>query len=689
MSKAAAKNAKTDAGKAAKKRPDSEGVKLIEQGDAAMADKDFAKALELFTQAKARCEASSVEVVSKEKKPKAPAAPTANVEDAAKEEEERKPRLVLRNPSENLQAKPLREGVSAEHNYALNTDEQLRAHLQATGGSYRTRFPPEPNGYLHIGHAKAMNFNFGQAKLGHEAGVGGETILRFDDTNPAAEKQEFIDSILDNVAWLGHRPLKISYSSDYFTRLYDLALELIDAGGAYVCHQTGPEIKASRLVLRAWSGAKQAGNEALPQAAMSPWRDRPKAENRRLFERMKAGRYAEGEAVLRMRGDLASDNSSLWDPAAYRVLFHAHPRTGSHWCIYPTYDYTHCIVDSLEQVSHSLCTLEFEGRQAVDGPYYWLLDQLRLYKPATWEYSRLNITHCVMSKRKLKHLVLHRHVEGWDDPRLVSLDGLRRRGFSAAVVNKFCEVIGVTRSKMTARIQLLEQIARQELDATAPRRFVVLRPLKVVLTGVPEGGKAIEAANHPKQELGCRTLVLRSTIYIEADDFRETDDPKYFGLAPGKEVGLLGAGVNITCTGVDRDAGGAVVALTASVDLGRANKPRGHLHWVDASEAVPAEVRLYGVLFSPEDPEATAAAAESAEPAWLRLLNPHSLVVEHALMEPSLRAACGPASGHSRPTFQFQRTGYFCVDDSSSVERPVFNRVVALKEDKEAKAVKA
>jgi len=328
-----------------------------------------------------------------------------------------------------------------------------------------------------------------------------------------------------------------------------------------VCHQTGDEIKASRLALRAWSSAGKGGE--LPAEACSPWRDRPKAENRKLFERMKQGRYAEGEACLRMRGDLRSDNSALWDPAAYRVLFHAHPRTGSEWCIYPTYDYTHCIVDSLEQVSHSLCTLEFEGRQAVDGPYYWLLDALKLYKPTTWEYSRLNITHCVMSKRKLKHLVLHKHVDGWDDPRLVTLDGLRRRGFSATVVNKFCEVIGVTRSKMTARIQLLEQIARQELDACAPRRFVVLRPLKVELTGMPEGGKRIEAANHPKEDMGSRSLVLRHTIYIEADDFRETDDPKYFGLAPGKEVGLLGAGVNITCTGVERDASGAVVGLTA------------------------------------------------------------------------------------------------------------------------------
>lgn len=344
-----------------------------------------------------------------------------------------------------------------------------------------------------------------------------------------------------------------------------------------------------------------------------------------------------------------------------------------------------------------------------------MLDALQLYKPVTWEYSRLNITHCVMSKRKLKYLVNNGHVDGWDDPRLVTLDGLRRRGYSAAVVNKFCEVIGVTRSKMTARIQLLEQIARQELDAIAPRRFVVLEPLRVKLTGMPEGGKVIEVANHPKDDMGSRKLVLRSEIYIEHDDFRETDDPKYYGLALGKEVGLLGAGVNITCIGVERDGHGAVIALTASVDLSRANKPKGHLHWVDASEAIPAQVRLYSVLFAPEDPEGIAKAAfpgsevaagvdeddeddegedeatavGPAEPAWLKLLNPASLVVVHALMELALRDACAPASGRARPTFQFQRTGYFCVDDSSSIETPIFNRVVALKEDKDARAVKA
>ena len=265
-----------------------------------------------------------------------------------------------------------------------------------------------------------MNFNFGQAAIAREQGMSGETVLRFDDTNPTAEKQEFIDSILDNVAWLGHTPARVTYSSDYFDQLYALALQLIDAGGAYVCHQTKEEMAASRLALRAHQAAKKSGGGGggeLPAACVSPWRGRSAEENRAHFVRMKQGRYGEGEAVLRIKGDLHSENTSMWDLAAYRVMFHAHPKTGDAWCIYPTYDYTHCIVDSLENITHSLCTLEFAQRQAVDGPYYHLLHALQLYKPATWEYSRLNLTHAVMSKRKLKFLVVHGYVDGWDDPR--------------------------------------------------------------------------------------------------------------------------------------------------------------------------------------------------------------------------------------------------------------------------------
>ena len=327
---------------------------------------------------------------------------------------------------------------------------------------------------------------------------------------------------------------------------------------------------------------------------------------------MKQGRYAEGEAFLRMKGDLNSDNSALWDPAAYRVMFHAHPRTGAGWCIYPTYDYTHCIVDSLENISHSLCTLEFEQRQAVDGPYYWLLHRLALYKPVTWEYSRLNITHTLMSKRKLKYLVTHGRVSGWDDPRLPTLDGLRRRGFSGRALNRFCEEVGVTRAAMTARLGLLEAVARKEMDAGAPRRFVVLRPLKVVLDGLPDGGITFTASNHPKDEsAGKRTLKLTSPIYIERDDFRDVDDPKFFGLAPGKEVGLLGAHVNIKCTEVKTGKDGAVVELRATVDDERLSKTKGHLHWV--SPPTRSSARCGSTTSSsPEDPEGAAKALKEA-----------------------------------------------------------------------------
>jgi len=388
-------------------------------------------------------------------------------------------------------------------------------------------------------------------------------------------------------------------------------------------------------------------------------------------------------------------------------MFHAHPRTGDAWCIYPTYDFTHCIVDSIENVSHSLCTLEFEQRQAVDGPYYWLLDKLSLYKPVTWEYSRLNITHCVMSKRKLKYLVNGGYVFGWNDPRMMTLEGLKRRGYSANVINKFCEEIGVTKSKMTAKIELLEAIARAELDSTAPRRFAVLQPLKVTLEGMPADGKTFTMANHPKEDsLGSRQMALSSPIYIERDDFREDDDPKYFGLAPGKEVGLLGAGVNITCTGVQRAADGTISGLTATVDLSKARKPKGHLHWVRCADAVEAEVRVYDVLFSPEDPDAAAAKAAlgsgggededeeadeeetSAEvPGWIKLLNPKSLTTCRAYMEPVLRKEAAPPPKHVRPSFQFQRVGYFCVDEASTSKAPVFNRVVGLKEDREKKGL--
>jgi len=721
MSKSGAKTAKTDAVKASRKRPDPEGLRLIEEGEKAFEAKDFVAATERFVAAKAACDASTVQATAKPKKEKPPPAEKEAVAD-----KEPKPadggveqKLVLKPPVENIQAKPLRPDMDAAHNYALNAAEDHAAYLKRTGGGIRTRFPPEPNGYLHIGHAKAMNFNFGQARLAREAGGSGATVMRFDDTNPAAEKQEYIDSILDSVAWLGHTPVAVTYSSDYFPQLYDLALQLIRSDGAYVCHQTAEEIKASRMALRNYHGkvkleAKAAGKPPppLPPAASSPFRGRSVEENLLLFERMRTGRFGEGEAVLRMKGDLLSDNSSLWDPAAYRVLFHSHPRTGDEWCVYPTYDYTHCIVDSLEDISHSLCTLEFGQRQAVDGPYYWLLHALRLYKPVTWEYSRLNITHTLMSKRKLKFLVEGGFVCGWDDPRLPTIEGLRRRGFSAAMLNRFCDEVGVTKAAMTARWQVVEHVARTALDASAPRRFAVLRPLKVELRGLAAGGKPFESPNHPRNaEMGARRLVLPETIYIDRDDFREVDAPSFFGLAPGKEVGLLGAGVTIRCDEVVRGGDGGVTALVCSADgSAERNKTKGHLHWVSAAEGMRAKVRVYGVLFTPEDPEgeaaklkcgggggdeegegdeadeAEAASPESA-PSWLKLLNPDSCAEHEAVVERDLAQAAGPpARSADRPAFQFQRLGFFCVDTDSTAEAPVFNRIVPLKEDKEKKA---
>ena len=726
VSKTAVKNAKADAGKAAKKKPDPEGLALLEAGEKAMVMKDLEKALALFKEAEAKCKASEVTVVPKEKKPKAPPAEKEGGAKPAADgdaEEAKKPKLYLSQPTENQQAKPadrLKDGVKDVHNYAANASEQLAAHLKATGGKFRTRFPPEPNGYLHIGHAKAMNFNFGQARIATELGSGGETVMRFDDTNPTAEKQEFIDSILDNVKWLGHTPCKVTYSSDYFQELHDLAVQLIKEGGAFVCHQTAAQIKGSRDLLRLYHGRglPPAEKGPLPKGAASPYRSRTVDENLREFRKMRQGRYAEGEAFLRLTGDLLSENSSMWDLAAYRIMYHAHPKTGDAWCIYPTYDYTHCIVDSLENITHSLCTLEFAQRQAVDGPYYHLLHGLHMYKPATWEYSRLNLTHAVMSKRKLKFLVVYNYVSGWDDPRLCTLDGLRRRGFSGSVVNRFCQEIGVTRAAMTAKIELLEQIARRELDASSPRRFGILHPLRIELSGVPAGGKTVEVPNHPKEpSFGTRKLTLSNVIYIECDEYRPElkDDTNFFGLAVGREVGLLSAGVNITVTQAVNDATGELSHLLATVDMSKANRPKGNLHWLSADDAVKAECRVYDVLFTPEDPEQAAkdaaasgdggaeeeeeeaddeeaggatATGGAALPPWLKLLNPASLVVEHAMVEKSLAlAAAKPNLSKDRPSYQLQRVGFFCVDDTSTVKNPIFNRVVALKEDKEKRTL--
>lgn len=368
--------------------------------------------------------------------------------------------------------------------------------------------------------------NFGYARR-----TGGHTILRFDDTNPEAEEEEFFEMIKKEVTWLGHSPKCVTHSSSYFGQLHALAVQLIKSGDAYVCHQTQEEVRASRALLV--EAHHQKGE--VPAAAKSPWRDRSVEENLRWFERMRQGRVGEGEAFLRFKGDLAASNPNMWDLAAYRVKFTPHPGEGGReWCIYPTYDFTHCVIDSIENVTHSLCTLEFETRQAPEGSYYWLLDRLGMYKPATWEYGRLNLTHNVLSKRRLNLLVTQRLVNGWDDPRLLTLAGLRRRGYSSESINRFCETVGVTRvDGVLTRFEVLESTLRAELDASARRVMAVLRPLRVTIENLP-APVDLSARNHPKDEgMGTRTIRLTRTIYIDRSDFHMVDDPNYYGLAPG------------------------------------------------------------------------------------------------------------------------------------------------------------
>jgi len=701
VTKSAAKKAKSEAEKFFKKKSDPEGQALIEQGDAAMKEGDLAKAVELYNKATAVCQASTAEGV---KKTKAPKEAKEGAEETQKEEgNSAAAKLLLSSPKDNIQSKPMRDGVPDERNYAKNTAEHLAAHLKATGGKYITRFPPEPNGYLHIGHAKAMNFNFGQARIAKAEGFGGETIMRFDDTNPEAEKQEYIDSILANVKWLGNEPVRVTYSSDYFQELYDLAVQLTKDGKAYVCHQTKEEVKKSRDIIRQ---AHIDHLDKMPPGAESPWRNTSVEENLAKFEKMRTAQYEEGEAFLRMKGDLMSDNPAMWDTVFYRIKYTAHPHSGDKWCIYPTYDYTHCIVDSLENITHSLCTLEFETRQAADGPYYWLLDALRIYKPVTWEYSRCNITYNVLSKRKLNALVMKKVVNGWDDPRLLTLDGLRRRGFTATAINAFCEQIGVTRSgTITTQMHVLENCIRNELDVTARRAFAVLRPLKVTITAGLDAETTFEVPNHPKDaSKGSRKVAMSKVIFIEQDDFRLQDQKDYFGLAPEKEVGLLGTGFVLMCSKVNQDKKGNVTSIEATVKARGDSKPKGNLHWVSEGTAVQAELRLYDYLFKVENPNApppaagavpaAAAAAPAKEaggaeedeeeeegapgaPSWLEYVNKDSLeTLSGALIEPSLLSVAETPG----EAFQFQRVGFFCVDKDSTKEKPVFNRVVALKQ---------
>ena len=534
-------------------------------------------------------------------------------------------------------------------------DEDIRTGKY--GGRVHTRFPPEPNGYLHIGHAKSICLNFGIA-----AQYGGLCNLRFDDTNPTKEEREYVESILDAVRWLGFDwGDRLYYASDYFQQMYEYAVQLIKAGLAYVDDLNADEMREYRGTLT------QPGRE-------SPFRGRSVEENLDLFARMAAGEFPDGARVLRARIDMASPNLNLRDPVMYRILHAEHHRSGNRWCIYPMYDWAHGIEDSIERITHSICTLEFEDHRPL---YDWFLEKLGVYRPQQIEFARLNLTYTVMSKRKLLQLVEGRHVSGWDDPRLPTIAGLRRRGYTPASIREFCDRIGVAKTESTIDVSLLEHCIREDLNRTAPRVMAVLNPLRVVIDNYPEDRiEEVEAVNNPEDPAaGKRKVPFSRVLYIERDDFREAPPAKFFRLAPGREVRLRYAYL-ITCVGVTRDpATGEITELhctydpaTRGGDAPDGRKVKGTIHWVSAPNAMRAEVRLYDRLFTVENPGDVEEGCES-------VLNPKSLEVVMAYLEPSLASAV-PGS-----RYQFERLGYFCVDtrDYSAV-KPVFNRTVALRD---------
>ena len=516
-----------------------------------------------------------------------------------------------------------------------------------------TRFPPEPNGFLHIGHARAICLNFGIA-----AEFGGRCHLRYDDTNPAKEEERYAQAIARDIRWLGfdwgeHQ----YYASDYFDILYGWAEHLIEHGKAYVDEQDGEAIRAQRGSLT------EPGTD-------SPHRDRPDAESLDLFRRMKAGEFPDGAMVLRAKIDMASANLNLRDPVIYRILHKPHPHAGDKWCIYPMYDFAHGQSDAIEGITHSLCSLEFENHRPL---YDWLVANLPVpHAPRQIEFARFNLSYTVMSKRKLLRLVEEERVSGWDDPRMPTLSGLRRRGYTPTAIRSFMAKTGITKTGGTIEVALLEATLRDELNEVAPRRLAVLRPLKLTITNWPAGETVmVEAPNHPgKPELGTRELPFGGSLWIDQDDFREEAPKKYFRLAPGKEVRLRYA-FNVSCEEVVKDSSGAVVELKCSYDPesrgGGGNKVKGIIHWVSAAHAVDAQVRLYDHLFATEDPE--------AEGDFLEALNPESLVTVQAKLEPSLAAA------GLDDRFQFERTGFFCLDSQDSAPGAlVFNRTVALRD---------
>ena len=527
-------------------------------------------------------------------------------------------------------------------------------------GRVHTRFPPEPNGYLHIGHAKSFCLNFGIAA----ENPGGLCNLRFDDTNPTKEEEEYVRSIKEDVRWLGFDwGDREFYASDYFDQLYDWAVGLIEAGKAYVCDLTGEEMREYRGTLT------EPGRE-------SPYRGRPVDESLDLFERMKKGQFPDGSRTLRAKIDMAHPNLNMRDPVMYRILHATHHRTGDTWCIYPMYDFTHGQSDSIERITHSICTLEFENHRPL---YDWFLDELGIYHPQQIEFARLNLTYTMMSKRKLLTLVEDGHVAGWDDPRMPTLSGLRRRGYTPEAIRNFCQRIGVAKFYSTVDIALLEHCLREDLNKRSPRVMGVLRPLRVVIENYPEDQiEELDAVNNPEDpDAGTRKVPFSRVLYIEQDDFMEEAPKKYFRLTPGREVRLRYA-YFVKCVDFVKDErSGQVVEVRCTYDPATrggsapdGRKVKGTIHWVSAAKAVEAEVRLYDHLFTKENPEETEEGSD-----FTANLNPGSLKrLTGCRVEPSL-AGAEPGS-----RYQFERLGYFSVDPDSTAEKPVFNRTVSLRD---------
>jgi glutaminyl-tRNA synthetase len=539
--------------------------------------------------------------------------------------------------------------------------EIIREDLKTNkfAGRVHTRFPPEPNGYLHIGHAKSICLNFGLA-----AEFGGKTNLRFDDTNPSKEETEYVDSIIDNVRWLGFDwEDRLFYASDYFDQLYEWAVQLIRAGKAFVCDLSAEEIRKYRGTLT------EPGKE-------SPYRNRSADENLNLFERMRAGEFPDGSRTLRAKIDMASGNLNMRDPVMYRILHAEHHRTGNKWCIYPMYDFAHGQSDSIEKITHSICTLEFEDHRPL---YNWYIEQLGIFHSQQIEFDRLNITYTLLSKRKLLALVENKHVRGWDDPRMPTLSGIRRRGYTPEALRNFCAAIGVSKTNGVIELAMLEHYLREDLNKRALRVMAVLRPLKLVIDNYPERRvEEMEAINNPENaSAGTRKVPFSRVLYIEQDDFREDPPKGYYRLSPGREVRLR-YGYLVTCTSVVKDERtGEILEVHCSYDPATrgGNTPDGRkvkstIHWVSADHAVNAEVRLYENLFTKEDPNETEEGQD-----FTANLNHNSLeILANCKLEPSMAGA----SAGSR--FQFERLGYFCVDPDSTSGSLVINRTVALRD---------